>query len=140
MEGQIPEERFPQIGTIEDPALFRDCHENLLVSYEIAPVDGGGNAILAFSDVVYYEQNPNNVPEGLRDSKYPVRHWNFTEILGSDRTDKWSSQYSPLRFWTISFNDWMVEIVFSGVKLVQELREGIAPDVGLLRYLTMLRR
>ena len=137
MEGQIPVERFPQIGTVEDPALFRDCHGNLIVSYEIAPVDGGGNAILAFSGVVYYEQNPNNVPEGLRDSKYPVRHWNFTEVSGSDRNDRWSSLNNPSRFWTISFNDWMVEIVFSRVKLVQELKKVIAPDVGLLEYLTM---
>ncbi len=139
MEGRTPPEKFPQIGTVEDPALFRDCDRNLLLSYEIAPVDGGGNAILEFSDVVYYEQNPNNVHEGLRNSKYPVRHWDFTEIWGSDRTDKWSSQHFPRRFWTISFNDWMVEVVFSGVKLVQESREEIAPDAGLLNYLTALR-
>ncbi len=139
MNGQAPPEKFPQIGTVEDPALFRDCDRNLLLSYEIAPIDGGGNAILQFSDVVYYEQNPNNVHEGLRHSQYSVRPWDFTEILGSDLTDRWSSRYCPRRFWTISFNDWMVEIVFSGVKLVQESQEGLAPDAGLLRYLTTPR-
>lgn len=138
MEGQTPPEKFPLIGTVEDPALFRNCHGNLLVSYEIAPVDGGGNAILEFSGVVYYEQNPNNV-HGLRDSKYPVRSWEFREVFGSDRTDRWSSEFVPRRFWTISFNDWMVEIVFSSVKLVQESREEIAPDAGLINYLTAHR-
>lgn len=136
MEGKSPPERFPQIGTVEDPALFRDCERNLLLCYEIAPVDGGGNVILAFSGVVYFEQNPNNVHEGLRDSKYPVRHWDFTEVFGSDRTDRWSSQFSARRFWTISFNDWMVEIVFSSVEQVHRTPEQIAPDAALLGYLT----
>lgn len=52
MEGKPPSESFPTIGTVEDPAVFCDGR-SLLLCYEIAPVDDGGNAILAFSDVVF---------------------------------------------------------------------------------------
>ena len=135
MEHTSPPERFPQIGTVEDPAYFRDCERRLLLCYEIAPVDGGGNVILEFSDVVYFEQNPNNAPEGLRNSKYPVRAWGFAEVAGSDRNVKWSTHYFPRRFWTISFNDWMVEVVFSGVRQVLVSRESVTPDIALMDYL-----
>jgi hypothetical protein len=133
MDSKTPEETFPSIGTVEDPAYFRDCERNLLLCYEIAPVDGGGNVILEFGDVVYFEQNPNNVSEGLRNSKYPVRAWDFTEVLGSDRTERW--QTLNRRFWTISFNDWMLEVVFSRIRQVHLAREPMAPDVALLEYL-----
>ena len=139
MEGISPQETFPQIGTVEGPALFRHRENELLLCYEIAPVDGGGNVILAFNDVVYFEQNPNNVPEGLANSKYPVRMWDFTEVVGSDRTERWSSEFFRRRFWTISFNDWMVEIVFSSVQQVHESREPISPDAALLNYVITLR-
>ncbi|MBS0410828.1 MAG: hypothetical protein JSR86_13005 [Proteobacteria bacterium] len=135
MEGRPPDESFPQIGTIEDPAYFKDCHRNLLLCYDIAPVDGGGNVVLEFRDVVYFEENPNNAPEGLCHAKYPVRLWDFTEVVGSDRTDRWSTQYFPRRFWTISFNDSMVEVVFSSVRQVHLTREPIDPDAALLEYL-----
>lgn len=135
MESRPPPERFPQIGTVEAPAYFRDCESNLLLCYEIAPVDGGGNVILEFGDVVYFEQNPNNVPEGLGNSKYPVRAWDFAEIIDSDRNARWSSRHFPHRFWTISFNDWMVEVVFSGIRQVHMTREPITPDIALLEYL-----
>ena len=132
MEGKSPSETFPTIGTVEDPALFCDGR-NLFLCYEIAPADNGGNAILAFSDVVYFEQNPNNVHEGLRASAYPVRAWDFTEVLGSDRTERWRG--IPRRFWTISFNDMMVEVVFSAVRHVHETRESISPQAALLDFL-----
>ena len=132
MEGKPPLETFPQIGTIEDPALF--CAERtLLLSYELAPVGGGGNAILFFSDVVYFEQNPNNVHEGLRQSVYPVRAWDFTEVFGSDRIKRWG--HTPRRFWTISFNDVMVEVVFAKVRLVHEARYEVSPPAALLDFL-----
>lgn len=135
MEGRPTYEKFPSIGTVEDPALFRDCERNLFLCYQIAPIDGDGSVVLVFSDVVYFEENPNNVHEGLCRSPYPVRPWDFTEIYGSDRTDRWSSEFSPRRFWTISFNDWMVEIVFASVQKVHETRQLIAPDAALIAYL-----
>lgn len=98
MEGKPPSEKFPSIGTVEGPALFRDCERNLYLCYQIAPFEGGGNVILAFSDVVYFEENPKNVHEGLRYSDYPVRAWDFTEVYGSDRNYKWSSKSCPHRF------------------------------------------
>lgn len=136
MDSKTPEETFPSIGTVENPALFCDGYD-LLVCYEIAPVSGGGNAILSFKDVFFFERNPNNV-EGLRDSKYPVRAWNFTEVLGSDRTERWR----PLerRFWTISFNDVTVEVVFSKVQQVHQSPEPVSPRVALLNYLGMQHR
>jgi hypothetical protein len=139
MEGKPPQERFPAIGTVDDAAVFRDCQNNLLLCYEIAPVDGRGNVVLAFSDVVYFEQNPNNVPEGLRNSRYPVNAWDFTEIFGSDQTDRLSRQCQSHRFWTISFNDTMVLIVFADVKQVHVTRESISADAALLAYLRTRR-
>jgi hypothetical protein len=135
MEHRSPPERFPQIGTVEDPAYFRDCEGRLLLCYEIAPADGGGNVILEFSNVVYFEQNPNNVAEGLRNSQYPARAWDFAEVTDSDRNAKWSTAYFPRRFWTISFNDWMLEVVFSGVRQVLVTRAPITPDIALMDYL-----
>jgi hypothetical protein len=133
MEARPPQETFPSIGTVENPALFFDGHD-LLLCYEIAPVKDGGNAILAFSGVVYFEKNPNNV-KGLRAAKYPVRPWDFTEVLGSDRTERWRSL--NLRFWTISFNDGTIEIVFCEVRQVHETREPVLPHVALLDFLRL---
>ena len=130
MEGRSPQEAFPQIGTVEDPAIFYDGR-NLLLCYEVAPASDGGNVILSFSDVVFVEQNPNNVPEGLRNSKYPVNAWDFTEVLGTERTERWGTR----RFWTISFNDMMVEIVFSSVRQVHRTRDSVSPGATLLDYL-----
>ncbi len=131
MESTRPKEDFPTIGTIEKPAMFFDGYD-LLLSYDIAPVAGGGIAILKFSDVIHFEQNPTNV-EGLRNALYPTKAWDFTEVCGSERTTKWKA-LSP-RFWTISFNDVTVEIVFSEVKKVHETRQVSKPIKELARLL-----
>lgn len=114
-EGRPPPETFPPMGTVEAPVIFGDHHE-LLLCYEIAPASGGGYAILSFSNAIHYELNPWNVHEGLHDAKFPFRVWDFTEVVGSDFTERWPKQ----RFWTISFNDVMLEIVFAKVLLVHE--------------------
>jgi len=132
MESKNPQEDFPTIGTIENPAIFFDGSD-LLLSYDIAPVAGGGIAILKFLDVIHFEKNPINV-EGLRDAKYPTKAWDFTEVCGSYRTTKWKA-LSP-RFWTISFNDVTVEIIFSEVKIVHETRRTESPSGMLVRFLT----
>lgn len=131
MEGIQPTETFPLIGTVENPALFSDGRD-LFLSYEIAPAAGDGIAILRFSDVIHFEQNPINV-EGLRDALFPTKPWDFTEVLGSDRTIRGKAR-EP-RFWTISFNDVTVEVVFSKVHKVHETREIIRPPEALAGFL-----
>lgn len=132
MEGRPPQENYPLIGTVQNPVFFFDgC--DLLLSYDVAPAAGGGVAILKFSDVIYFEKNAINV-EGLRDAPYPIKAWDFTEVRGSERLTKWKA-LDP-RFWTISFNDMSVEIVFQQVQLVQETRQVAQPSETLLGFLT----
>lgn len=97
-------------------------------------MDGGGTVILAFSAVVFLEKNPSNVPEGLQGYKYPIFAWGFTEVVGTDRTEKWGKSM-PRRFWTISFNDAAVEIVFADVLQVHRSFEPKIPREALLGYL-----
>lgn len=103
----------------------------MLLCYEVAPIDSG-IVILLFSNVFYFEKNTNNIL-GLGSSKYPVRPWSFTEVFASDRTERWKA-LSP-RFWTISFNDMMVEIVFTEVRQVHESSESVSSDVALSSFL-----
>jgi hypothetical protein len=132
MKSSRPQEEFPSIGTIENPAMFFDGSD-LLLSYDIAPVAGGGIAILKFSRVVHFGQIPVNV-EGLRDARYPTTAWDFTEVYDSDRTTKWKALLP--RFWTISFNDLTVEVVFSDVKIVHETRQVGRPSEALVRLIS----
>ncbi|MPL74847.1 hypothetical protein SDC9_20666 [bioreactor metagenome] len=132
MKGAHPKETFPEIGTVDVPALFSDG-EDLLLSYEVAPVAGGGIAILKFSDVIYFEQNPNNV-KGIRNASFPASPWEFTEVFDSDRTTFWTA-LEP-RFWTISFNDVTVEVVFSKVQKVHQTCEAVRPAKALADYLS----
>lgn len=131
MEGRPPQERFPRIGTVQNPALFFDG-EDLFLSYEIAPMEGGGIAVVQFVDVYFFEMNPNNT-RSLPQARYPAEAWRFTEVFGSDRTERWGVR-KP-RFWTISFNDVSVEVVFATVRLVHEGRGGAAPSAALMRFL-----
>lgn len=133
MEGKTPKEGFPQIGTVEKPAIFSDGYD-LLVSYEVAPSDGGGSAILAFKDVTYFEKNGDSNVEGLRSAKYPCRPWEFTEVVGSDRNS--SSPWFERRFWTISFMDLLIEIVFAEVALVHRAPKPAPPHLALLKFLS----
>ena len=131
MDSKAPPEQLPLIGTVENPALFHDG-TNLFLSYEIAPAAGGGIAILRFSHVLHFEKNPVNV-EGLAAARYPVSPWNITEITGSDRTARWSA-LRP-RFWTISFNDVTVEVVFTGMRIAQRTTAAASPATALLDFL-----
>ena len=133
MESKSPQEDLPVIGTVENPAIFFDGSD-LMLSYDVAPVAGGGVAILKFSDVIHFEKNPTNV-EGLGYAKYPTKAWDFTEVFGSERTTRWKA-LSP-RFWTISFNDVTFEIVFSKVQIVQETRQVVGPSAALVGFLAI---
>lgn len=131
MDWKPPSEVFPSIGTTENPAFFFDGYD-LLLCYDIAPIDDGGIAVLQFDRVILFEKNSNNI-EGLGASSYPIRPWEFTEVYGSERTERWS----PLsaRFWTISFNDVSVEVVFETVDKVYETRKVTSPHLALLGFL-----
>ncbi len=131
MESNVPKEVFPRIGTVENPALFFDG-DSLFLSYRVAPVDGDGTVVLRFSDVIHFEQNPVNV-EGISAARYPASPWSFTEVIGSDRTSRWRA-LNP-RFWTISFNDVMVEVVFSAVQEVHVTTLNTSPSVAILTFL-----
>jgi len=130
MHGEILSEQFPLIGTVANPAILYD-EENLLLCYKIAPISGGGVAILEFRDVFDFRINPLNV-EGLGNSKYPVNAWSFTEVTGADKNDKWSV-LKP-RFWTVSFNDLTIEILFDSVKMQMETRDDTSPAVALKQF------
>lgn len=134
MEGQIPQEVLPQIGTVDAPALFSDG-KDLLLAYDIAPISGGGTAILKFSQVIHFECNPVNT-RGLATHRYPASPWAFTEVVGSDLTEEW--RVLEPRFWTISFNDVTVEVLFSEVEIVDKNALGRRPPKALLSYISAL--
>ena len=130
MTSKPPSETLPRIGTVENPAMFSDG-ENVLLCYEVAPIDGGGNVILEFEDVFHFEQNPMNV-EGLGKSQYPVQAWSFCEVLGSKRTERWK-MLGP-RFWVISFNDVTVEIVFKAIRIAHRNTSKTRPSEALKAF------
>jgi hypothetical protein len=132
MKGTRPAERYPAIGTVENPAMLFDGR-NLLLAYAIAPVDGGGCAILQFDDVFSFELSPMNI-EGLGAATSPVSAWDITEVTGSALTGKWT----PLkaRFWTLSFNDSTVFVVFQALRDVQIMPNTSLPTDAINRYLT----
>ena len=67
-------------------------------------------------------------------SRYPTTMWGFTEVTGSDRTEGWNA-----RFWTISFNDRTVEVVFDKVGLLDLNSKTTEPRKALLDYLSRHR-
>ena len=108
-----PAEALPQIGTVQAPAYFSDG-DTLWVAYEVAPVDGGGRALLKFNGVVKFVQNPHTV-EGARNTQaYPITPWGFTEVFESEETTVWHSM--TLRFWTLSFNDMTLAVTFHSMR------------------------
>ncbi|UWR14617.1 hypothetical protein [Sulfitobacter sp. M368] len=126
-----PRETLPRIGIVENPAIFSDG-DDVLICYEIAPVDGGGNVILEFEGVFHFEQNSMNIRD-LGKHQYPIEAWNISEILGSDRTERWRASKS--RFWMIAFNDVTVEIVFQTIRIVLESRRKERPCEALKAFL-----
>ena len=60
--------------------------------------------------------------EGLKECRYSVHPWSFNEIVGGEETSKWKA-LNP-RFWLISFNDVMIEVLFETVSLIHRDAEG----------------
>ncbi len=132
-----PVENFPAIGTVENPSTFYDGRD-LVLSYEIAPVAGGGIAVLKFHQIFDFRISPMNV-EGLANAKHPTRAWAFTEVFGSDKTEYWNVKALNIRFWTISFNDVTVEIVFLGSpELLFTTHSAFSPQAALRTVLSDL--
>jgi F420-0:gamma-glutamyl ligase-like protein len=131
MRGTRPSETLPAIGTIENPALFFDGN-HLMLAYAIAPVDGGGCAVLKFAGVIKFETLPMNV-DGLGAAKVPVSAWAFTEVFHSEATMKWAA-LNP-RFWTVSFTDVTLYVLFKAFTVLEITRSDVTPAAALLGYL-----
>jgi hypothetical protein len=109
-----PQEAFPELGTVANPAVLYDGSD-AFVCYEASYRAGGGNVVLKFGDIIDFHITPMNV-EGLKECRYPVSPWAFNEIIGGEETAKWEV-LSP-RLWLISFNDVTIEVLFETVSLV----------------------
>ncbi len=129
--GKEPREDFPVIGTEEVPAVFFDG-DTLLLCYEVAPISGGGLAILEFSDVLDFRVDPMNVDE-LSDSPYPVSAWNITEICGSEKAARWAAM--DARYWSLSFSDMTITVLFDTVRLAGQTRAKRAPHSALRHFI-----
>ena len=129
--GSDPVEDFPVIGTVENPAVFYDGR-NLFLCYQIAPISGGGNAVLKFQSVLEFHLKPLGA-DGVRNAEFPVRPWAITEIVGSDKTARKDGRPNP-RFWTVSFNEETVEVVFETVELAFQSPAVALPQSTLLRF------
>ncbi len=130
MRQEAPPEALPRIGTVEDPAYVCDGR-TIHLAYEIASADGGGYALLTFTGVVKFVQNPQTV-EGARNTHaYPITPWGFTELFESEETTVWRSL--TLRFWTLSFNDITLAITFKSMRLQGKDMDARSPREAVLR-------
>ena len=135
-------ENFPSIGTIEDPA-YAWINRKLLLSYQIAPVDGGGCALLLFKDVSDASIFPLNV-EGISKNKpgpyvpeFPIQPWAIIEIHGDSKTQYW--KVLKKRRWVISFMDWTMDILFEDVELKEVCTDIKFPNQLLLDRTHLLK-
>lgn len=120
MQVAVPREAFPELGTVSNPAVLYDGHD-AFVCYEASVRAGGGNVVIKFGGVIDFRVTPMSV-EGLTGCRYRVRPWAFNEIVGGEETSKWRA-FNP-RFWLISFNDVMIEVLFETVSLISRDTEG----------------
>lgn len=126
-----PQEAFPEIATVANPAVFFDG-EDALLCYEAFGRTGNSNVVLKFSDVIDLRITPMNV-EGLPSCRYPVKPWAFNEIFGGEETVRWSA-LKP-RLWLISFQDLMIEVLFQSVSFLSREPVREAPHKTLRDFL-----
>jgi len=133
---------FPTIGTIED-AAYAWVGRNLLLAYQIAPVDGGGCALVFFADAIDVSIFPLNV-EGFSKNKsgpyapdFFIDPWQINEISGDDKTQYW--KVLKHRRWIISFMDWTMDIVFADVELKEICNNTEMPDQLLIERIHLLK-
>ncbi|OCI96433.1 hypothetical protein A6U86_34205 [Rhizobium sp. AC27/96] len=128
MQVSSPQEAFPELGTVENPAVLYDGND-AFICYEASPRVGGGNVVIRFGQVIDFRIIPMNV-EGLKGCRYPVNPWSFNEISQCEETSKWKA-LNP-RFWLVSFNDVMVEVLFETVSLLSRDTERRPPHRTLI--------
>ncbi|AIC26255.1 hypothetical protein IE4771_CH01104 [Rhizobium etli bv. mimosae str. IE4771] len=131
MQVIIPQEAFPELGTVANPAVLFDGND-AFICYEASVRAGGGNVVLKFGDVIDFRITPMNV-EGLKACRYPVNPWTFNEVVGGEETTKWNA-LNP-RLWLISFNDLMVEVLFETVSFISCDTERESPHRTLMGVL-----
>ncbi|MEZ2221158.1 hypothetical protein [Rhizobium sp. RCC_161_2] len=124
-----PREKFPEVGDVANPAIFFDG-EDVFLCYQISPRGGGGNAVVKFGDVFEFQVKPMNV-EGLGQCRYPVRPWSFNEIINAEEILRW--RVLKPRFWMISFNDVMVEVLFESAALLLHDLQPVHPKTTLTK-------
>lgn len=132
MQVAFAQEGFPELGTVDNPAVHFDGND-AFVCYEASARAGGGNVVLRFRNVIDFHITPLNV-EGLKGCRYPIQPWAFNEILDSEEASQWKA-LSP-RFWLISFNDLTIEILFNTVSLLSRDTEGGSQHKTLINALS----
>lgn len=135
MHISIPQEAFPEIGTIQNPAVFYDG-QDALVCYEASKRSKGGNVVLKFGRVIDFRITPVTI-DGLRDCKYPVNPGAFNEVIGGEETARWPR--IKARLWVITFNHVTIEVLFRTVEIVGRLEEDEPQDKALLDTLNALQ-
>lgn len=136
MQVVTPEEAFPKIATSSNPAAFFDGTD-AFICYEVSARPSGGNVVLKFGEVIDFRITPMNV-EGLRACRYPVKPWEFNEVVGSEEATKWKS-FNP-RLWLISFHDIMIEVLFETVSFISLDTESALPHSTLTSVLNQMAR
>ncbi|MGR9076323.1 hypothetical protein [Rhizobium leguminosarum] len=121
MHISTPQEPFPEIGRVQNPAVFYDG-QDALVCYEPSAGPKGGNVVLRFARVIDFRMTPVSI-DGRRDSRYPVNPGTFSEVIGGAETARWHR--FKARHWIITFNDVTIEVVFLTVEIIdRHLEEG----------------
>jgi hypothetical protein len=69
----------PEIGTVANPVYFSDS-DDLYLGYEVAPISGGGCAVLKFEGVIEFRDTPLNSKSRFASVLQP-----WLEILGFQR-------------------------------------------------------
>lgn len=114
MQVIVPREAFPELGTVSNPAVLYDGND-AFVCYEASVRAGRGNVVIKFGEVIDFRVRPMSV-EDLKECPYRIRPYAFNEIVGREETSKWRA-LNP-RFWLISFNDVIIEVLFETVSLI----------------------
>ncbi|WP_104825522.1 hypothetical protein [Rhizobium sp. NXC24] len=130
-----PKEDFPEIGTVQNPAVFYDGRD-ASVCYEPSVRSEGGNVVLKFRGVIDFRITPVNI-DGLRDCRYPVNPWAFNEVIGGAETARW--HILKARLWIVTFNDLTIEVLFRTVEIIRRDAEEGPQDRALVNTLNGLQ-
>jgi hypothetical protein len=134
MHVSIPQEAFPEIGRVQNPAVFYDGRD-ALVCYE-ASVHSKGYVVLRFGGVIDFRITPVSI-DGQRDCSYPVNPGAFNEVIDGPETARWPRLKT--RLWIITFNHVTIQALFRTVEIIgRDLDEG-PEDRALLNTLNWLQ-